>query len=136
MEIFRLSALVIEKDARFEEPRPSPPNVASKLFLATCLLDRARSEASGITEVSACFDQCKTMLNDLRHMWSNCEENGSAAAVDATYKINVLMTTIERLMGRLSPETAGYARLQRCINLLDEIDLTLETFAVLQLASS
>jgi len=135
MEILKLLAPVVGKDGRFDEPGPAVPNIASKLLLATCLLDRAKSAASGITEPSAGFDDCRTMLNEIRRRWRYCEENGSTAAVDATYKIYVLMSAIERLMGRLPTETGGYTCLQQCINLLDEVDLTLEKFAVLQTAN-
>ena len=122
--------------AHSDEPRALLLDAASKLFLATCLLDRARREVLGSSQTSPDFDQCKAMLNEIRRMWAYREENRSLGAVDATYKINVLMTAIERFMGRLAAETGGYARLQQCINLLDEVDLILETFGVCQTASS
>jgi hypothetical protein len=46
------------------------------------------------------------------------------------------MTAIDRLMGRLPSDNGAYARLQQCINQLDEVDLILENIALLQPANN
>lgn len=76
------------------------------------------------------------MLSEIKRLWKSWENNRLSAALDPSYKIYVLMTTIERLMVKLPPHANGYGHLQQCINLLDECDLALETFAIQQIASS
>ncbi len=123
-------------DAHFHGNRPGMPDIVLKILLVICPLDRARSEASRNPDASPEFDRCRSMLNEIRDACSSSSENVFSATVDVTYKVNALISAMERMMIALALESAPYARLQQCINLMDEVDLILETLAVCNLPAA
>jgi hypothetical protein len=106
------------------------PAAMSNLFLTTCLLDRSKRELAATGRPCASLDACRKSLNEIRRIWGSCIENERGVTVAAAYKIYVVINTIERVMNQLPPESVTYARLQRCVNLLDEVDFVFETSAV------
>jgi len=128
-------ALNVEQTFSCDEPplaglSASEPEASLNLHLIRFLIDRSKRRNAGKSEVVAILQRCNEMLEDIARAWRSCMEGTPRVSARALYEVHVLMSTIERLIARMSPETEDYLRLHRCVVLLDEVDRTLEKSVV------